>query len=236
MDQKEIWEQLVSKQYYRLSTLASNKYLEGRKKLDLLTMPLIEDISIPHWKIQPIVGKSPEDIFWYRLSKGIFNVNMNLRTEGQIDYLEERDLFHDTFGHLPILYDNQYSDYVRGLGNFAMHMKDNAKSRRVLSNVYWFTSEFGLVNEPIHPLVVLSNPPKNQVHLKAYGAGILSSNAELTYAFSSESKKYVFGETTGFDFFRDENPYITNGFQQHYLVIEWRHLSQILKWLWANFV
>jgi phenylalanine-4-hydroxylase len=226
MDNHEIWKTLFKGQILNALAKGSIKWVRGWEASMFLTeeLPAMEDIFIPHWKVQAIVGKAPEKPFWYRLSRGVFNVNQRLRPEDQIAYLEERDLFHDLFGHTPILFDKEYTDYVRALGVLAQFAHDNDNVRRAISNIYWFTSEFGLVHE------------KGQ--LKAYGAGILSSQAELKFAMSDESNKI---------FITDDNilnnlynivhidGYITDGFQDRYYVLtDWSQLDTIVKWLWKQ--
>lgn len=194
------------------------------EQLDELTAP--EDLLVPHWKIQPIIGKSPEAPFWYRLSRGIFNVNLHLRGEKELDYLEERDYFHDVFGHLPILWNRKYTDYVRGLGNFAQHMDNTPLVRKVLSNIYWFTSEFGLIHE--------------ENGLSAYGAGLLSSRSELLHATSEKDDVVVHtleGDTLieTIEQMAYTNKYVTDGFQTEYYALDSiDQLSVILRWLWEN--
>ena len=160
-----VWDKLINRDIDY--TLISEKWNRGFSFLKplMLEYPYIEDLSIPNWRLLPIIGKSPDGDFWRRLSCSIFNVNMRLRPEKQIDYLEERDYFHDLFGHTPILFDSYYSNYMRALGILGQFMEDSDEARKALSNIYWFTSEFGLVMED------------NKI--VAYGAGIISSTAEL---------------------------------------------------------
>lgn len=225
MNEKNIWKILYEAQTQSLEGV-SYKWIEGFKKMDLHELPTIEDLNVPHWKIQPILGKSPEIPFWYRLSRGIFNVNLRLRGEDQLDYLEERDTFHDVFGHLPILYNKEYTDYVRGLGVFAQFMEDSEEARRALSNAYWFTSEFGLVLE--------KNSGWNTI--RAYGAGIISSKAELEHALNTENKKILLDDVW-LESFAEIDGYITDGFQDRYYVLpNWSYLKDILKWLWNRYV
>lgn len=219
MTQEEIWLNLYEGAIEGAIKGASTKWIRGINSLDLRTLPVIEDLSIPHWKVHPILGKSPEASFWYRLSRGIFNVNQRLRAEDQLAYLEERDLFHDTFGHLPILYDPDYTNYLYGIGNIAMHMTQDPVNQRILSNVYWFTSEFGLVEE--------------DGKIKAYGAGILSSRGELEYALSEKSRKELFDIRK----MAAIESYPTDTFQDTYYVLrDWTHLRYVLQWLWDELI
>lgn len=222
MTKRQIWEELFVTQAGSIQEnelRVSSKWRRGAVEMATVlnyNYPRIEDFAIPHWDIFPIVGKAPEAAFWYRLSRGIFNVNQRLRTEENLRYLEERDLFHDTFGHLPILYDEQYTNYLRGLGVFAQYATEEGLA--VLSNIYWFTSEFGLVIENGIP--------------HAYGAGLLSSIDELEHALSSEANVHRFNATD----VADVQEYVLDGFQEDYFLLnEWSELQQILKFLWTNF-
>lgn len=225
MTQEQIWDKLFQQQYEQIffnTSKISERWQEptgsGEPKFvnDFYKLPRLEDIAIPHWKIQPIIGKSPEKEFWYRLSRGIFNVNLRLRTEDQINYLEERDLFHDCFGHLPILYNEHYSNYLRALGCFAQYASE--KELKKLSRLYWFTSEFGLVIE-------------DGVQ-KPYGAGILSSYGELEHVLSGEAN------VTKFDIERiGQTDYPTDGFQPIYFCLrDWSELDYIVKYIWRYWV
>lgn len=200
----------------------SNKWITGMihlaKSGQLLPYyPALEDISIPHWRVFPVLGKQPEPEFWYRLSRGVFNVNMRLRDVEHLRYLEERDLFHDTFGHLPILLDKQYTDYLLGLGTFAQYA--TPEGLKALSNIYWFTSEFGLVLESGVP--------------HAYGAGIISSIDESQYALSTDANVHMWDINQVIAV----EDYVTDGFQKDYFILQgWSVLSDILRYLWKNYV
>lgn len=223
MTDNQIWNELYDNQVLNARHHACRQWIEGLARMQIYRLPLIEDLSIPHWKIQPILGKSPEAIFWYRLSRGIFNVNQRLRPEDQIAYLEERDLFHDTFGHLPILYDYEYTNYVRGLGNVAQYIKD-PEGLIALSNLYWFTSEFGLMLD-------------EQGTLKAYGAGVLSSQDELKFAMTSPNAFHIPIDSTNIlHEISNIKTYITDGFQDRYYILpSFDYLKEILKFLWREY-
>lgn len=222
-EQQKVWKLLVKRQYEAALEVASDKWKDGvfHMRSTIKELPLIEDLHVPHWRIQPIVGKAPDDIFWYRVSRGMFNVNTRLRSLEQIDYLEERDLFHDTFGHLPIMWDKEYTDYVLALGTTARLHKDNPDAQQALANLYWFTSEFGLVRE--------------HDQIRVFGAGILSSADEIDYAMSNESEKRILTHSR-FQEIIKRRGYITDGFQDVYYVLpDWDHLPQLISWFWQAF-
>lgn len=214
MKEQEIWRHLFNEQFPAANEKASSMWM----RCQMNDLPRLEDVSIPHWKLQPIVGKSPEDIFWYRLSRGIFNVNLRLRTEDNLYYLEERDLFHDYFGHVPFLYDKDYTDYLIGLGNFYENSSKDEKVKRCLSNIYWFTSEFGLIYE-------------DKGDPKVLGAGILSSVNELDHVYSNIAN---WREFNIWDVVMIKQ-YVTNGFQEQYFILRGKHqFKEIIKFLWKN--
>lgn len=229
MTKNEVWRELYTNQWEDATKHAVSEWNHGFFKMDLLSLPLLEDIYIPHWKVRPIIGKSEEDIFWYRISRGMFNVNERLRPYEQLDYLEERDLFHDVFGHLPILHSRDYSNYLLGLGALSQSMVDSKRAKRALSNIYWFTSEFGL----------MKNEYDNEI--KVYGAGVLSSHAELEYALGPDANRINFPNDTYdkielLEYFCDMDGYITDGFQEVYLVLNGMYdLKFILSYMWKMY-
>lgn len=218
MIKEEIWEHLAL-QLREASSKASIMWKYHNMINHLFHLPKLEDIVIPHWKLLPIVGKSPEGDFWYRLSRGIFNINQNLRDEEHLEYLEERDLFHDLFGHGPALFSPDITDYLIGLGNFYENSCKSPEIQKVLSNLYWFTAEFGLIMERGKP--------------KVLGAGILSSKAELKHVFSGEATILPFSIKEVIN----EPPYITDGFQERYYLLDTKdQFKDILKYLWKNYI
>jgi len=213
-----VWKTLIEEQLHHANIYSHTMWETGFKSLGRDRYPKLENVSIPHWRVLPIIGKSSEDDFWYRLSRGIFNVNMNLRTMENLHYLEERDLFHDYFGHLPFLFDKEYTDYLIGLGNFYENSSKTDEIKKALSNLYWYTAEFGLIKEHGETQVL--------------GAGILSSVDELKYAVSEKSNKYLFNIEQVVSI---EN-YVTNGFQNEYFVLpNKKEFKNILKYLWTKF-
>lgn len=230
MNSKEIWDTLMGRQWKPAVKHASKRWLNGLPLIGLsMPDPMNQEITIGNdWKVIPILGKSSEVSFWYKLSRGAFNVNVRLRDANQINYLEERDLFHDYFGHLPILINKHYTDYLLGLGIYAQHMHFSDpvtfnSAKKAISNIYWFTSEFGLVME--------------DGELKAYGAGILSSVDELNNALSGDSKKiHLTQDNLAIELSKmTKRNYITNEFQDiYYVLTNWSLLTDMLKWLWKK--
>lgn len=119
----------------------------------------------------------------------------------QLDYLEEPDMFHDVFGHIPLLSNKAYCDFFHGIGEIAMEHIDSPKAIDLLGRIYWFTVEFGLIRE--------------KDNLKIYGAGIISSHGETEHSISNETPKFDFDVATIF-----HTDYRTDIMQDKYCVID----------------
>lgn len=122
------------------------------------------------WQIVAVPGLIPELPFFRLLAQRRFPVTDWLRRPEEQDYIVEPDIFHDLFGHVPLLFDPVFADYVQryGQGGIKAHALGACE---LLSRLYWYTIEFGLIRE--------------RAGLRAYGAGILSSAAELQHALRS---------------------------------------------------
>ncbi|WCM93943.1 phenylalanine 4-monooxygenase [Acidovorax sp. NCPPB 2350] len=122
------------------------------------------------WEIVGVPGLIPEVPFFTLLANRKFPVTDWIRTPEEFDYIVEPDIFHDLFGHVPLLFNPVFADYVQryGQGGLKAH---GLGACEMLSRLYWYTIEFGLIREP--------------GGLRAYGAGILSSSGELEYSVRS---------------------------------------------------
>ena len=118
------------------------------------------------WQIVAVPGLIPDDVFFTHLAHRRFPVTVWLRKPEEFDYIVEPDVFHDFFGHVPLLFDAVYADHLAEYG------KGGLKALRLsalpmLGRLYWYTIEFGLV--------------RTAGGVRAYGAGLLSSGGELAY-------------------------------------------------------
>jgi len=122
--------------------------------------------SATGWEIVAVPGLIPDDAFFTHLANRRFPVTVWLRRPEEFDYIVEPDVFHDFFGHVPLLFDRVYADhlYEYGKGGLKAIRLDAVK---MLARLYWFTIEFGLMRTP--------------AGIRAYGAGLLSSGGELAY-------------------------------------------------------
>ncbi len=152
------------------------------------------------WRVVPVVELVPDDIFFDHLANRRFPAGAFLRSEAEMDYLEEPDIFHDVFGHVPLLANPVYADFMEAYGKGGQRALDLGRLQN-LARLYWYTVEFGLI--------------KSAGGLRIFGAGILSSAAEAVYALESQAPNKV-----AFDLERVmRTKYIIDNFQQTYFVI-----------------
>ena len=130
------------------------------------------------WSIKTVPNISPPEEFFSFLSMKKFTATCWLRSIDQIDYLEEPDMFHDVFAHVPLLSNKDYTNFFKEMGEIAMSVIEDPKKLEKLQRIYWFTIEFGLI--------------KKNNDFKVYGAGIISSDEESKNALSNKSKKCEF--------------------------------------------
>lgn len=173
----EVWKILFERQMKNLETAVTIKYIDGLQKINFHadripdfkeTNALLEKLT--GWHIQAVPGIIPDKDFFVLLSQKKFPATCWLRQMSQLNYIEEPDMFHDVFGHIPLLTDLHYCEFLSGLSKIALAHIDNAPIIDLMSRIYWFTIEFGLKFE------------NNQ--RKIYGAGIISSSGETEYSMS----------------------------------------------------
>jgi phenylalanine-4-hydroxylase len=136
----------------------------GIPRFDLVSQALRRATG---WEIVPVPGLVPDDVFFEHLANKRFPVTVWLRKPEEFDYIVEPDVFHDFFGHVPLLFDPVYAEHMceYGKGGLKALRLDGLK---YLARLYWYTIEFGLIKSPDG--------------VKAYGAGLLSSGGELAYS------------------------------------------------------
>ncbi len=203
-----VWKILYERQIKNLKETVTEKYLDGLKKINFIadeiphfdaTNKTLE--SLTGWHIVAVPGIIPDKDFFLLLNEKKFPATCWLRKLSQLDYLEEPDMFHDVFGHIPLLTDKSYCNFLSGLSNIALKHIDNAEVIELLSRIYWFTIEFGLIKE------------HNQT--KIYGAGIISSSGETKYSLSDKPAHHVFDLKTVLNtaFYKDH-------IQEQYFIID----------------
>ena len=178
-----VWKTLFERQSRLLPGRACDEFVRGMKNLPLSAdqIPNFEQLSetlARHtgWQVVAVPGLVPDDVFFEHLANRRFPAGQFIRKPHQLDYLEEPDVFHDVFGHVPMLMDPSIADYIQAYGEGGLR----AKRLGVLENlarVYWYTVEFGLVQQ--------------QDGLRIYGAGIASSFTETRFAVEDASPNRI---------------------------------------------
>ena len=180
----ETWRKLYARQAALLTGLAAQRFIDLLPKLDAAEgIPRFEAINArlmpaTGWQLVGVPGLIPEVPFFTLLANRKFPVTDWIRTPEEFDYVVEPDIFHDLFGHVPLLFDRAYADHIQAYGKGALKahaLEHNDPTCRAavehLSRLYWYTIEFGLLREGDA--------------LRAYGAGILSSPGELPHSVRS---------------------------------------------------
>jgi phenylalanine-4-hydroxylase len=184
------------------------EFLEG---LDVLRMskPGIPDfnelnerlMAATGWQVLAVPGLVPDDVFFNHLAERRFVAGRFIRTPEQLDYLQEPDIFHDVFGHVPLLANPVFADYMQAYGKGGQRAA-GAGAIAKLARLYWYTVEFGLVRSP--------------EGMRIYGAGIVSSYGESVFALDDPSPNRL-----GFDLQRlMRTQYRIDDYQQNYFVID----------------
>jgi phenylalanine-4-hydroxylase len=171
------WTTLFDQQMEYLAETASDVYLNGARAINLRRdrIPPVKDINarlqpLTGWQSRPVPGYIPAMGFFACLSRREFPTTIVIRPADSIDYLPEPDIFHDIFGHVPLHADPVFSDFLQTYGQAALNTDDDAHTER-LARLFWFTVEFGLIEEA--------------GRLKLYGSGLISSPGEARHALTS---------------------------------------------------
>ena len=203
-----IWRTLFERQSKLLPGRACDEYLEGLSALGVAADGIpdfarLSDIMerATGWRIVAVPGLVPDDVFFRHLAARRFPATHWIRRREQLDYLQEPDVFHDVFGHVPILMNPIFADYLQAYG------RGGLKALRLgalpkLARLYWYTVEFGLI--------------ATKRGLRIYGAGIVSSRGESVYCLESPVPKRI-----GFDLLRImRTNYKIDDYQAAYFVID----------------
>ncbi len=203
----ETWSTLYRRQTALLPTRACKAFLDGLEKLDLhgRGIPHFESLNerlsqLTGWRVVAVPGLVPDAVFFSHLAQRRFPVGNFIRRADQLDYLETPDVFHDVFGHVPMLTEPAFADYMQAYGQGGQRALDLGRLHN-LARLYWYTVEFGLVAEP--------------QGMRIYGAGILSSHAETLYALTDPRPR-----REAFDLERVmRTPYRIDDLQARYFVV-----------------
>ncbi|MNQ44578.1 Phenylalanine-4-hydroxylase [compost metagenome] len=204
----ETWNTLYARQMKILPGRACDAYMRGLDALDLNTggIPDFEVMNpklqaLTGWTVVCVPGLVPEDVFFDHLAHRRFVSGQFIRKPDQLDYLQEPDIFHDVFGHVPMLTDPDFAAYMEAYGKGGQRAASLGMLDK-LARLYWYTVEFGLMKEADG--------------LRIYGAGIVSSATESVFSLEDASPNRL-----GFDLERVmKTLYRIDDFQQVYFVID----------------
>ena len=203
-----VWDTLFARQTAMLQDRAAPAFLRGLDvlKLSRSGIPDFAELStrlqaLTGWQVVAVPGLVPDEVFFGHLAERRFVAGRFIRSADSLDYLQEPDVFHDVFGHVPLLADPVFADYMQAYGRGGLRAAGVGAIAR-LARLYWYTVEFGLV--------------RDGDALKLYGAGIVSSRGESRFALDDPSPNRL-----GFDLRRlMRTPYRIDDFQQVYFVID----------------
>ncbi|CUI71759.1 phenylalanine 4-monooxygenase [Cognatishimia activa] len=175
-EEDAVWSDLYAAQIDAVEAHMARPYLDGLKKLNMpqSKVPQCPDISEAltretGWKVQPVPALIGFDKFYGMLADRTFPAASFIRSREDFDYIEEPDIFHEIFGHTPLLTDPRFAEFSNAIGKAGL--KAEKKDFSWLIRLYWFTIEFGLTRE--------------NGELKALGSGLASSKTELPHAVLS---------------------------------------------------
>lgn len=178
--ENQTWHQLITRQKKHIQKRACAEFISGVEQLNLPQshVPDICDLSEvleqTHWRLKAVEGTVTETEFFKLLAQRHFPVATFIRIPQQLDYLQQPDIFHEIFGHCPLLLHPPYADFVSWYGQFALQASPMA--RIILCRLFWFTIEFGLM--------------QTVDGLRIYGGGILSSYQETTSSLDPSQSEH----------------------------------------------
>jgi phenylalanine-4-hydroxylase len=209
-----VWKTLFERQTRLLPGRACDEFVAGMRALPIGAERIpdfraLSEVLLPAtgWQVVAVPGLVPDEVFFEHLANRRFPAGNFIRRADELDYLEEPDVFHDVFGHVPMLMNPMLADFIQAYGEGGLRAQRLGKLAQ-LARVYWYTVEFGLLQQP--------------QGLRIYGAGIASSYAESLFAIDDASPNRV-----SFDLERVmRTNYRIDDFQESYFVI--RDLDELL--------
>lgn len=205
--EQDLWKRLYARQSAQVPRYACEEFIDILSALNFgAGIPHFDEINAKlfpatRWTLVAVPGLIPDDVFFTHLANRRFPVSVWLRNPEEFDYIVEPDIFHDFFGHVPLLFNPVFADYLEAYGKGGVKAK-GLNALDYLARLYWYTVEFGLIRTP--------------KGLKTYGAGILSSGGELPYCIENPKPNRI-----EFDLLRVmRSLYKIDTFQETYFVIE----------------
>lgn len=175
--ENQTWQTLINRQIEAVRGKACDEFIAGMDELNLPhdrvpQLGEVNEVLLDHtgWQVAAVPALISFDRFFQLLADRQFPAATFIRTPEELDYLQEPDIFHEIFGHCPLLTNKAFADFTHHYGKLGLNASH--KERVYLARLYWFTVEFGLL--------------KNADGLKIYGGGILSSPGETAYATSDK--------------------------------------------------
>ena len=220
-EQHAVWKTLFERQSKLLVGRACDEFVTGMQALPIAPDQIpdfrqLSEVLKQHtgWEVVAVPGLVPDEVFFEHLANRRFPAGQFIREANQLDYLQEPDVFHDVFGHVPLLMNPIIADYIQAYGVGGLRAKEKGVLD-LLARVYWYTVEFGLVQQ--------------KDGLRLYGAGIVSSYTESIFALDDCSPNRV-----RFDLARVmQTDYRIDDFQETYFVI--RDLDELLQLAHTDF-
>lgn len=208
------WRTLFERQSRLLPGRACDEFVRGMQALPISAAQIPDFAQLSEvlmrrtgWQVVAVPGLVPDEVFFAHLAQRRFPAGHFIRRPEQLDYLQEPDVFHDVFGHVPMLMNPAIADFIQAYGEGGLRAQRLGHLPK-LARVYWYTIEFGLVQQPDG--------------LRLFGAGIASSFGESVYCLDSPVPQRL-----GFDLLRVmRTRYRIDDFQQNYFVLP--HLDSLL--------
>lgn len=203
----DLYRRLYERQAAQLPGLACEEFIAAVANLGAPDrIPRFDELSerlhrATGWEVVAVPGLIPEEAFFALLAQRRFPVTSWIRKPEEFDYVVEPDVFHDLFGHVPLLFNPMFADYMQAYGAGGLKAS-RLEACETLARLYWYTVEFGLIDTP--------------AGLRAYGAGILSSAGELRHSVTSSVPQRI-----GFDLERImRTRYRIDSYQSTYFVVD----------------
>ena len=214
-EEHAVWRTLFERQSKLLPGRACDEFVAGMKNLPIGPEQIPDFLALSEvlmkktsWQVVAVPGLVPDDVFFDHLANRRFPAGNFLRKPHQLDYLEEPDVFHDVFGHVPMLMNPVIADYIQAYGQGGLRARELGVLDK-LARVYWYSVEFGLVRQ--------------KDGLRIYGAGIASSASESVFALDDPSPNRIRFELERVM----RTNYRIDDFQETYFVID--SLDQLLE-------
>jgi phenylalanine-4-hydroxylase len=207
-EDQQVWKILYERQMAGLPGQACQAFLEGLNTVEFRpeAIPDFKKVNtllkeVSGWEVVAVEGIVDDKVFFKLLSERKFPATTWLRRMSELDYLEEPDMFHDVFGHIPLLTNGPVTEFLQAISKIAYEHAEDPAAIELLSRIYWFTIEFGLIRE--------------NGQLRVYGAGILSSVGETKHSLSEDPLHFAYDVDQILD-----TPFRKDVFQDRYFIID----------------